>query len=138
MTPHRSQPGGRIESRDPMAQLIPRGRQVRAHGQERAAGGGTRCTTGGSCVRLIALVLVIAAGSMQGCGKLGSQRAATECAGGKCDGQSAFARSVVRRGQPLALSNVQQERLTWRIWGSTFALDDTVRARISLTPSGTS
>lgn len=85
---------------------------------------------------LTALALLTAAGSLLGCGKLGSQDTGTDCAGGKCDGQSEFARPVVSSRQPLALSNVQQERMTWPLWGSAFSLADDVRARISLTPTG--
>src|SRR5688572_2822914 len=85
---------------------------------------------------LTALALLTAAGSLAGCGNLRSQADDPDCAGGKCDGQSAFARSVVSSRSPLALTNVQQERMTWPIWGSAFSLDDTVRARIALTPTG--
>ncbi|HEU0036165.1 MAG TPA: endo-1,4-beta-xylanase [Kofleriaceae bacterium] len=72
---------------------------------------------------------------MIGCGNFDSQEDA-DCEGGKCDGQGEFARGIVTPKNPLALSNPQQERVTWPVWGSAFDIDETVKARIALAPTG--
>lgn len=53
------------------------------------------------------------------------------------DAPAPFSRPVVISDAPVSLSNPQQNPVTWPIWGSAFALGETVSARMSL-EAGTS
>src|SRR5690349_6634202 len=44
----------------------------------------------------------------------------------------ALVRDVVLPGQPLALSNPQDEAVTWPIWGGAFTLEEVVTLRVAL------
>jgi endo-1,4-beta-xylanase len=85
---------------------------------------------------LTAFALVTLTQYMVGCGQFDGQEDVEDCESGKCDGQGEYARSVVRSTSPLRLTNTQQERVTWPIWGSAFQINETVKLRISLDPTG--
>jgi endo-1,4-beta-xylanase len=99
-------------------------------GLDAATPAGMRSLTAISIVTLTQCVL--------GCGNFDSQTGDDDCVDGKCDGQSAYARRVVVPESPLALSNPNEERVTWPLWGSAFTLDEDVRARVSLQATGKS
>jgi len=83
--------------------------------------------------RCSALTILTLAQYLAGCGQFDSHDG--YCEDGKCDGQSEFARSVVLKSSPLALTNTQQERVTWPLWGSAFTVDGIVRARVAIEPT---
>jgi endo-1,4-beta-xylanase len=87
---------------------------------------------------LRAIALVTVTQCVLGCGQSAGQDDAGDCADGKCDDQSEYKRKVVAATSPLALTNTQQERVTWPLWGSAFQVDDTVKLRISVEPTGKS